>query len=32
MVKLKIYNIDKYTYNLKDSRENNYALNLEFLT
>lgn len=30
MVKLKIMNIDKYTYNLKDAKENNYNLNLEF--
>lgn len=30
MVKLKIMNIDKYTYNLKDAKENNYTLNLEF--
>ena len=30
MVKLKIMNIGKYTYNLKDAKENNYTLNLEF--
>lgn len=30
MVKLIIMNIDKYMYNLKDTKENNYTLNLEF--
>lgn len=30
MIKLKIINIDGYIYNLKDTKENNYTLNLEF--
>ena len=30
MVKLKIINIDGDIYNLKDTKENNYTLNLEF--
>ncbi len=30
MVKLKIINRDNYIYNLKDEKENNYILNLEF--
>ncbi len=30
MIKLKIINIDGYIYNLKDTKKNNYTLNLEF--